>query len=174
MVSDDQNAIQGDNAAPRTATTAVLKPSEPVGDNMVEVSGIDFDKHMGKELTASELIAGMAHMGFQASAVAEAVRIIDGMVGIGIYIYLHLMLTFVDSERGEIPRRGTRLPSSLATLRTSSPPVSGKSSAGSYSTSTSRLSSPQLAVWRRTSSNAWHPHTWARFTWEERSYGHRV
>ncbi|KAI4152880.1 MAG: hypothetical protein LQ340_002646 [Diploschistes diacapsis] len=78
-MSPQEQTMDGENSAPRTATTAVLKPSDPVEADMLQVGGIDFDQHADKELTVSELIKGMAHMGFQASAVSEATRIIDGM-----------------------------------------------------------------------------------------------
>ena len=65
---------------PSAATDAVLKPSDPLPDGMREVEGIDFNKHQGRDITVSELVAGMANMGFQASAVGEAVRIINDMV----------------------------------------------------------------------------------------------
>ncbi|MCJ1254825.1 Deoxyhypusine synthase [Lignoscripta atroalba] len=64
---------------PSAATDAVLKPSDPLPDGMREVEGIDFNKHQGRDITVSELVAGMANMGFQASAVGEAVRIINDM-----------------------------------------------------------------------------------------------
>lgn len=62
------------------ATGAVLKPSEPVSAGMVEVSGLDFDKFAGKDITVKEMLASMSKMGFQASAVSEASRIINDMV----------------------------------------------------------------------------------------------
>ena len=68
--------------APAEATTAVLKPSDPVAEGAQKVSGINFDDHAHRDITVSELVAGMANMGFQASAVAEAVRIINDMVRI--------------------------------------------------------------------------------------------
>ena len=79
-MADQEQADTSGHAAPSTATSAVLKPSEPVSANMRQVEGIDFDKHAESELTVSELLAGMANMGFQASAVSEAARIIDNMV----------------------------------------------------------------------------------------------
>lgn len=66
--------------APSLATDAVLKPSAPISTDMHEVEGIDFNHHTDKSLTVDELISGMKYMGFQASAVGEAVRIINDMV----------------------------------------------------------------------------------------------
>ena len=68
------------NRAPSLATDAVLKPSEPIAAGMREVDGIDFDDYVGRDITVCELVAGMTNMGFQASAVTEATRIINDMV----------------------------------------------------------------------------------------------
>lgn len=76
MASQNNDNI---HAAPETATGAVLKPSQPVSEGTQKVSGINFDNHQNG-ITAEELLAGMASMGFQASGVAEAVRIINDMV----------------------------------------------------------------------------------------------
>ena len=66
--------------APSSAIDAVLKPSQSLPHGMRKVQGIDFDDYKGQDITVSELVSGMADMGFQASAVGEAVRIIDDMV----------------------------------------------------------------------------------------------
>lgn len=66
--------------APSGATAAVLKPSDPVPEDARQVHGIDFNNHAQRSITVEELIGGMANMGFQATSVAEAVRIINGMV----------------------------------------------------------------------------------------------
>jgi hypothetical protein len=63
-------------AAPSGATDAVLKPSEPVPADAKEVQGIDFNQYANRSITVEELIAGYSTMGFQATAVGEAVRII--------------------------------------------------------------------------------------------------
>ena len=65
---------------PSVASDAVLKQSQPVAAGMREVDGIDFDDYVGRDITVSELIAGMTNMGFQATAVTEATRIINDMV----------------------------------------------------------------------------------------------
>lgn len=65
---------------PNAAAEAVLKPSAPVSDDAIEVTGLDFNQHKTKPITVEELIQGMSGMGFQASAVAEAVDIINDMV----------------------------------------------------------------------------------------------
>ncbi|MCJ1313219.1 Deoxyhypusine synthase [Agyrium rufum] len=65
--------------APSTATSAVLKPSDPVAKDMRKVTGIDFNAYEGRDITVKELVSGMTNMGFQASAVGEAIRIINDM-----------------------------------------------------------------------------------------------
>ncbi|MCJ1291976.1 Deoxyhypusine synthase [Xylographa carneopallida] len=67
------------NKVPSLASDAVLKPSQPIAAGMREVDGIDFDDYAGRDITVSELIAGMTNMGFQATAVTEATRIINDM-----------------------------------------------------------------------------------------------
>lgn len=64
---------------PGPAAEAVLKPSDPLPHGTRQVHGLDFDKHAHAPLTVEALIASMADTGFQASAVAEAVRIINAM-----------------------------------------------------------------------------------------------
>jgi len=68
------------NGTPNMAANAVLKPSGPVPVGAREIHGIDFDKHAGKPITVEELIDGISNMGFQASALSEAVHIINEMV----------------------------------------------------------------------------------------------
>jgi deoxyhypusine synthase len=67
-------------SAPAAATEAVLKPSEPVPEGVQEVQGIDFNQYASRPITVDELIGGYANMGFQATSVGEAVRIINDMV----------------------------------------------------------------------------------------------
>ncbi len=71
--------------APSAATEAVFKASAPVPDGSKPVRGIEFDVYTdGRDITVAELVAGMADMGFQATAVGEAVRIINDMVSGGL------------------------------------------------------------------------------------------
>ena len=65
--------------APTHSTDAVLKPSDPVPEGVHKVSGIEFNDYKDRDITASELVANMTNMGFQASAVADAARIINNM-----------------------------------------------------------------------------------------------
>jgi|SRR5690242_2165982 len=71
-----------DAAAPSGATDAVLKPSEPVPADAKEVQGIDFNQYANRSITVEELVAGYSQMGFQATAVGEAVRIVNDMVSL--------------------------------------------------------------------------------------------
>jgi deoxyhypusine synthase len=50
----------------------------PEGSQKVEE--LDFNQFAGRAITVDDLISGMNHMGFQASSVGEAVRIINEMV----------------------------------------------------------------------------------------------
>lgn len=65
---------------PTSATGAVLVNSEPVPEGTKQVSGVDFDKFLGRDITVAELVDSMTHTGFQGSAVAEAARLINEMV----------------------------------------------------------------------------------------------
>ena len=73
-------------SVPSSAADAILKASAPLPEDSYEVRGIEFDDFKGKDITVSQLVAGMARMGFQASAVSDAVRIIKGMVGTRSYM----------------------------------------------------------------------------------------
>ena len=67
---------------PRSTTkAAVLKPSDPIPESVQAVHGIDFDNHRHAPITVEAMVAGLSNMGFQASAVADAVRVVDDMVG---------------------------------------------------------------------------------------------
>ena len=70
----------GAGSAPSSATAAVLKPSVQMPQGSQKVEEFDFDKFAGRSITVEDLISGMNHMGFQASSIGEAVRIINDMV----------------------------------------------------------------------------------------------
>jgi len=76
------SAIEPRGGAPSTATDAVLKPSQPLPEGSRVVQGVEFNKYSGRDggIAVEELVSGMAGMGFQASAVAEAARIVEEMV----------------------------------------------------------------------------------------------
>ena len=65
---------------PSKAIDAVLLASDPVPEGMREVRGIDFNAHDGSNITVAALVDGMSSMGFQASAIGNAVKIINQMV----------------------------------------------------------------------------------------------
>lgn len=65
--------------APTLSTDAVLKPSAPIPTDAHEVSGVEFNNYTDHDITVAELVTNMTNTGFQASAVADAVRIINDM-----------------------------------------------------------------------------------------------
>lgn len=67
------------DAIPDLAGDAVLMASAPVPEDAKVVKGIDYSKPESRNARASDIVAGMKTMGFQASAVAEACDIIDEM-----------------------------------------------------------------------------------------------
>ena len=68
--------------APSLSTDAVLKPSAPVPKGVQEVSGVEFNNYKDHDITVAELVSQMTTTGFQASAVSDAVRIINDMVSL--------------------------------------------------------------------------------------------
>jgi deoxyhypusine synthase len=66
-------------SAPAAATDAVLVKSAAMPEGSQPVEDFDFDKIKGP-VTAEDLLQGMQHMGFQATSIGEAVRIINDMV----------------------------------------------------------------------------------------------
>jgi hypothetical protein len=72
--------MAANNAAPSGATDAVLKPSDPVPEGAMPVKGLDFNDFKDRNITAAELVENMAQMGFQASSIGQAAKIVDGMV----------------------------------------------------------------------------------------------
>lgn len=67
-------------AAPSSVTAAVLKPSDEMPQGSQRVEELDFNAFAGRAITVDDVISGMNHMGFQASAIGEASRIINEMV----------------------------------------------------------------------------------------------
>ncbi|RAK95431.1 deoxyhypusine synthase [Aspergillus ibericus CBS 121593] len=67
------------NAPPSAVMDAVLVASEPVPEGTQKVSGVDFDRFQGRDITVAEMVDNMKYMGFQGSAVAEAARIVNDM-----------------------------------------------------------------------------------------------
>ncbi|KAK3044553.1 Deoxyhypusine synthase, partial [Coniosporium uncinatum] len=75
----EASSVDGQQGAPSTATDAVLKPSENVPEGIEEVRGLDFNHYADRNITAAELLSGMANMGFQASSIGQAAQIIENM-----------------------------------------------------------------------------------------------
>jgi len=72
--------MAANGSAPSGATDAVLKPSDPVPEGAMPVKGLDFNDFKAVDITAAELVENMAQMGFQASSIGQAAKIVDGMV----------------------------------------------------------------------------------------------
>jgi hypothetical protein len=75
-----RSKMADNGTAPSGATDAVLKPSDPVPEGAMPVKGLDFNDFKNVDITAAELVANMAQMGFQASSIGQAAKIVDGMV----------------------------------------------------------------------------------------------
>jgi len=75
MASTSDNTSQ----PPEAATNAVLVQSAEVPPGTQKVEEIDFNAFKGRPITVEDMMAGMRHMGFQASSMGEAVRIINDM-----------------------------------------------------------------------------------------------
>jgi deoxyhypusine synthase len=67
--------------APDAAQDAVLKPSEFATEGVQEISGVDFNKYANRNITVAELVDSMSTMGFQATSIGEAVKLVNEMVG---------------------------------------------------------------------------------------------
>lgn len=67
------------NQPPAAATDAVLVKSVQMPQDAQRVEELDFNKFKGRPITAEDLLEGMKHMGFQATSIGEAVRIINEM-----------------------------------------------------------------------------------------------
>ncbi|KAM3454807.1 hypothetical protein MY3296_002785 [Beauveria thailandica] len=67
-----------DQSAPSGAKDAVLVKSQDMPADAQKVEELDFNK-LNRPITAHDLFMGMRHMGFQASAMSEAIRIINEM-----------------------------------------------------------------------------------------------
>lgn len=67
-------------APPSSVTDAVLVPSNEMPKDAKKVEELDFNKFAGRPITVDDLMSGMNNMGFQASSIGEAVRIINDMV----------------------------------------------------------------------------------------------
>lgn len=73
---------------PASVTQAVLVASEPVPEGVRQVRGVDFHRTQGRDITVAELVDHMGSMGFQASAIGDAVRIINDMVSDRLFLFV--------------------------------------------------------------------------------------
>ncbi|KAH8657087.1 deoxyhypusine synthase [Tricladium varicosporioides] len=64
---------------PASVTDAVLVQSGEMPAGSQKVEELDFNKFHGRGIMVEDLLSGMNHMGFQASSIGEAVRIINDM-----------------------------------------------------------------------------------------------
>jgi deoxyhypusine synthase len=71
--------MDASNLPPAAATEAVLVVSEEMPEDAQKVQELDFDELDG-DITAEDLCRGMRYMGFQATNLTEAIRIINDMV----------------------------------------------------------------------------------------------
>ncbi|KAH6656502.1 Deoxyhypusine synthase [Truncatella angustata] len=67
------------NLPPSAATDAVLVPSDELPKDAQKVEEIDFNAFKGRPITVDDMLQNMKYMGFQASAMGDAVRIINNM-----------------------------------------------------------------------------------------------
>jgi deoxyhypusine synthase len=75
-----QENVDGENNAPSNAKEAVFVASDPIPRGIQQVRGIDFNSHQDADISVVDMVDGMSSMGFQASAIGDAVRIINEMV----------------------------------------------------------------------------------------------
>jgi len=75
----DQTQTAPSGAPPSTVTDAVLVPSNEMPEGSQKVEELDFNTFEGRPITVDDLMSGMNNMGFQASSIGEAVRIINNM-----------------------------------------------------------------------------------------------
>ncbi|RYP27056.1 hypothetical protein DL767_007830 [Monosporascus sp. MG133] len=73
------STLKGHRKPVYSATDAVLVPSAELPQGAQKVEEIDFNDFKGRPITVEDMIQGMRHMGFQASSMGEAVRIINDM-----------------------------------------------------------------------------------------------
>lgn len=106
-------SAQSVSAPPTSATDSVLLASEPIPEGTQEVHGVDFDRFQGRNITVAELVDNLTHTGFQGSAVAEAARIVNEMVGCDSSKDYDCSLfsdfdTMISSARLQSPRNGRK------------------------------------------------------------------
>lgn len=78
MSHQDSNEQKTDQR-PDAAQNAVLKPSEFATEGAQQISGVDFNQYADRDITVAELVDSMTNMGFQATSVGEAAKLINEM-----------------------------------------------------------------------------------------------
>lgn len=96
------NSVQN-GALPSSVTDAVLVKSNEMAAGSQKVEELDFNKFAGRQITADDLIGGMNNMGFQASSIGQAVKIINDMVSTILFSLSIPHANFVCSEHGVTP-----------------------------------------------------------------------
>ncbi|KAG8726833.1 Deoxyhypusine synthase, partial [Ceratobasidium sp. 428] len=66
---------QGSSAPPAAAAAAVLVKSQPIPEDAVPIRGPNFDR----PLDLNALLGGYEQIGFQATSLGKAIRIVDKM-----------------------------------------------------------------------------------------------
>jgi len=144
MTSQEKNG-----ALPSSVTDAVLVHSSGMPEGAQKVEELDFNKFAGRQITVDDLIGGMNNMGFQASSIGEAVRIINNMVHqVPIFSAFACPLTHL-REHGEILKLKTKPLFSSATPQILYHQDYVARSAISHNIRTYLRSLPQLEGWRR-------------------------
>lgn len=89
MVSPD--AQHAGDTLPSSVTNAVLLKSNAMPESSQKVEELDFNKlaKTAQPITVDQLMGNISNIGFQGSAIGEAVRIINDMVRIYIDLCLH-------------------------------------------------------------------------------------
>lgn len=67
-------------AVPSSVAAAVLVQSDEMPAGSQKVEELDFNNFAGRPITVDDLMSGMNNMGFQATSIGDAVRIINDMV----------------------------------------------------------------------------------------------
>ncbi|TVY37630.1 Deoxyhypusine synthase, partial [Lachnellula occidentalis] len=71
--------MSSNTGVPSSVSDAVLVQSGEMPAGSQKVEELDFNKFAGRAITVDDLVGGMNNMGFQASSIGEAVRIINDM-----------------------------------------------------------------------------------------------
>lgn len=83
---------------PSGASSAVLKPSDPVPEDAVTVQGPNFDEH----LTLNDFLSSYERIGFQANHLGRAINVVNKMVRPALYSHFDLSNTVLRGS-GDCP-----------------------------------------------------------------------